>query len=161
MSPHCPKNSIFVLAFKTHHKLVSIPFQPRVQQAYPFSASVTSSNCHFSCVRLFVTLWTVAGQGPLSVGFSREEYWVGCHALLQGIFSTLGLNLCLLHLLHRQAGSLPLVPPGKPMLWCVLFLLPEMLLPLVFFLANWSPKVQLRYHLLYEVLPLPKPSLSS
>ena len=32
---------------------------------------------------------------------------VGCHALLQGIFSTQRSNLCLLHLLHWQAGSLP------------------------------------------------------
>ena len=32
---------------------------------------------HFSCVRLFVTLWTVARQAPLSMGFSREEYWSG------------------------------------------------------------------------------------
>ena len=39
---------------------------------------------------------------------------VGCHALLQGIFPTQGLNLHLLLLLHWQAGSLPLVPPGKP-----------------------------------------------
>ena len=30
---------------------------------------------HFSCVRLFVTLWTVACQAPLSMGFSRQEYW--------------------------------------------------------------------------------------
>ena len=30
---------------------------------------------HFSCVRLFVTLWTVACQAPLSMGFSRPEYW--------------------------------------------------------------------------------------
>ena len=30
---------------------------------------------HFSRVRLFVTLWTVARQTPLSVGFSRQEYW--------------------------------------------------------------------------------------
>ena len=33
---------------------------------------------------------------------------VGCHALLQGIFLTQGLNLGLLCLLHWQAGSLPL-----------------------------------------------------
>ena len=39
---------------------------------------------------------------------------VGCHALLQGIFLTQGSNPCLLHLLHWQAGSLPLAPPGKP-----------------------------------------------
>ena len=40
---------------------------------------------------------------------------VGCHALLQGIFSIQGWNPCLWHLLHWQAGSLTLVPPGKPM----------------------------------------------
>ena len=39
---------------------------------------------------------------------------VGCNALLQGIFPTQGLNPLLLSLLHGQAGSLPLVPPGKP-----------------------------------------------
>ena len=39
---------------------------------------------------------------------------VGCRAFLQGIFLTQGLNLHLLHLLHWQAGSLPLAPPGKP-----------------------------------------------
>ena len=39
---------------------------------------------------------------------------MGCHALLQGIFPTQGSNLHLLGLLHWQAGSLPLVPPGKP-----------------------------------------------
>ena len=33
-------------------------------------------NC-FSCVQLFATLWTVAHQAPLSVGFSRREYWSG------------------------------------------------------------------------------------
>ena len=32
----------------------------------------------------------------------------GCHSLLQGIFPTQGSNLCLLHLLHWQADSLPL-----------------------------------------------------
>ena len=39
---------------------------------------------------------------------------VGCHALLQRIFPTQGLNPHLLCLLHWQVGSLPLVPPGKP-----------------------------------------------
>ena len=38
---------------------------------------------------------------------------VGCHALLQGIFPTQGLNPCLLCLLHWQIGSLPLAPFGK------------------------------------------------
>ena len=68
----------------------------------------------FSCIQLFETLWTVACQAPLSMGFSRQEYWMGCHSLLQGIFPTQGSNLCILCLLHWQVGSLPLVPPGKP-----------------------------------------------
>ena len=29
------------------------------------------------CVQLFATLWTVACQAPLSLGFSRPEYWSG------------------------------------------------------------------------------------
>ena len=32
---------------------------------------------YFSCVRLFVTLWTIAHQAPLSIGFSRQEHWSG------------------------------------------------------------------------------------
>ena len=31
----------------------------------------------FSHVRLFATLWTVGSQVPLSMGFSRQEYWSG------------------------------------------------------------------------------------
>ena len=33
--------------------------------------------CSLSCVLLFVTLWTVARQAPLSMGFFRQEYWSG------------------------------------------------------------------------------------
>ena len=31
----------------------------------------------FSHVQLFATQWTVAHQAPLSMGFSRQEYWNG------------------------------------------------------------------------------------
>ena len=52
----------------------------------------------FSHVQLCATLWTVACQAPLSMGFSRQEHW---SALLQGIFPAHGLDpphlLCLLH----------------------------------------------------------------
>ena len=59
--------------------------------------------------------------------FLGRSTGVGCHFLLQGFFPTQGLNLCLLHLLHRQAGSLPLVPPGKPSIYylCIDCLTPE------------------------------------
>ena len=32
---------------------------------------------HFDCVQLFATLWTIAHQAPLCMGFSRQEYWSG------------------------------------------------------------------------------------
>ena len=32
---------------------------------------------HFRCACFCVTWWTVACQAPLSVGFSRQEYWSG------------------------------------------------------------------------------------
>ena len=73
----------------------------------------------FSRVLLFATPWICSPQAPLSplsMGFSRQEYWngLGCRFLLQEIFPTQGPNLRLLPLLHWQADSLPLGPPGKP-----------------------------------------------
>ena len=55
-------------------------------------------------------------SGPPLYPILCSSTGVGCCFLLQGIFLTQGSNLCLLHLLHQQADSLPLVPPGKP--WC-------------------------------------------
>ena len=71
----------------------------------------------FSYVQLFETLWTIACQAPLSVGFSRQESWSGVPCpppgdlLNPGIEPSLCLSLCLL---HWQTGSLQLAPPGKP-----------------------------------------------
>ena len=61
------------------------------------------------------TQWTVACQILCPWDSPGKNTGVGCHALLQGIFSTQGSDLSLFYLLHWQAGSLPLVPPGKPM----------------------------------------------
>ena len=36
-----------------------------------------SHACMLSCVPLFATPWTVARQAPMSMGFSRQEYWSG------------------------------------------------------------------------------------
>ena len=47
----------------------------------------------FSCVQLFATLWTVAFQAPLFMGFSGKISGVGCHFLLQEIFPSQGSNL--------------------------------------------------------------------
>ena len=47
---------------------------------------------HFSCVRLFATPWTVPHQTSLSMGFSRQEFWSGFHAIFQGVFLTQGIK---------------------------------------------------------------------
>ena len=47
---------------------------------------------HLSRVQLFVTLWTVSHQAPLSMGFSRQEYWNELPGPRQGIFLTQGWN---------------------------------------------------------------------
>ena len=56
---------------------------------------------HFSHVWLFATPWTGRLLGSSIHGiFPGKNTGVGCHALLQGIILTQGLNLHLLHLVH-------------------------------------------------------------
>ena len=47
---------------------------------------------HFSCVQFFVTLWTGADQAPLSMGFSRQEYWSGLPCPPPGDLPELGIE---------------------------------------------------------------------
>ena len=66
---------------------------------------------HFSCVRLFVTLWTVARQVPLSMGFSRQESWSGLPCPLPEDLPNPRIESRSPAL---QADSLSPEPPGKP-----------------------------------------------
>ena len=51
-----------------------------------------------SNVQLFATPWTAAHQAPLAKGILQaRKLGVGCHALLQGIFTTQGSNAGLPH----------------------------------------------------------------
>ena len=47
---------------------------------------------HFSLVQFFETLWTVAHQAPLSMGFSRQEDWSGLPCLLPGDLPNPGIK---------------------------------------------------------------------
>ena len=69
---------------------------------------------HFSHVQLFATLWTVVLWAPLSLGFSRQEYWNGLLLPPLGDLPTQTLNLRLLHFLDWQGGSSPGASPRKP-----------------------------------------------
>ena len=67
---------------------------------------VISAKCYLlSHVRLFATPWIVACQAPLSMEFSRKEYWSGLPFPSPGNLPNPGI----------EAGSpaLPSEPPGK------------------------------------------------
>ena len=64
-----------------------------------------------SRVRLFATPWTVAHQAPLSVGFSRQEYWSGLPFPSPGDLPNPGIEPRSPAL---QAYALTSEPPGKP-----------------------------------------------
>jgi len=82
---------------------------------YRLSHQGSLCGCVLSRIQLFATPWAVAHQAPLSMGFPKQEYWGGLPCPPSGIFLTHGSNLHLFCLLHWQVGSLPLVPPGKPL----------------------------------------------
>ena len=64
-----------------------------------------------SHVLLFATPWTVAHQAPLSMGFSRQEYWSGLLFPSPGYLPDPGTEPRSSAL---QADALTSEPPGKP-----------------------------------------------
>ena len=60
----------------------------------------------FSCVQLFVTPWTVACRAPLSVRFSKQQYWSGLPCPAPGDFPELGIELVPPEASALQADSL-------------------------------------------------------
>ena len=72
-------------------------------------------------VRLFATPWTAAYQVPLSMGFSRQEWWSGLPFPSPGDLPYPGIKPGSPTL---QADTLPSEPPGKPKIFLLLFLIP-------------------------------------
>ena len=70
---------------------------------------------HFSPVQLSATQWTVARQGPQFMEFPRQEYWSGLPCPLPGDLPDPWIEPRSLSS-PALGGSLPLVPPGKPVL---------------------------------------------
>ena len=79
-------------------------------QAFLLSMQACTLN-HFSGVQLFATLWIVACQTPLFMGFSRQEYWSGWPFPSPRDLPNQGFEP---GSPARQADSLPSEPPGKP-----------------------------------------------
>ena len=64
-----------------------------------------------SHVQGFETPWTVASQAPLSMEFTRQEYWSGLPFATPGDLPDPGIELTSLAL---AGGFLTTEPPGKP-----------------------------------------------
>ena len=62
--------------------------------------------CVLSRVQLFVTLWTVAHQTSLSMGFPRQEHWSGLPFPPPGGLPNLGMEL-----MSLVSPALATVPP--------------------------------------------------
>ena len=63
-----------------------------------------------SRVQLSATPWTVGRQAPLSMGFSRQEYWSGLPFPFPGDLPEPGIKSMSLPL---AGGFFTTVPPGK------------------------------------------------
>ena len=59
-----------------------------------------------------VTLWTIAQQAPLSMGFSKQEYWSGLPFPSPGDLPDPGIEP---GSPASQGDALPSEPPGNPM----------------------------------------------
>ena len=71
--------------------------------------------CSLSYIWLFVAPWTAGFQAPLSMGFSRQEYWSGLLLPSPGDFPDLGIEPMSPAAPALQADSLPLSYQGSPM----------------------------------------------
>ena len=86
-------------------------FNKKMLSGFPGRVCMLS---RFSSVQLFGTLWTVALQGPLSTGFSRQEYWSRLPFPTPGDLPDPEIKLTSLVSPTLQADSLPLSHQGSP-----------------------------------------------
>ena len=107
-------DNVFILQQNTSRVPVWLPLQNSLQQ----NPIMVLHACVCAKSLSYPTLCNPMDCNPTRLlcpwDSPSKDTEVGCHALLQGIFPTQGLNRHLLHLLHWQVGSLPLAPPGKP-----------------------------------------------
>ena len=86
--------------------------------------------CVHACVchlQLFASPGTIACQAPLSMAFSRQEYWSGLPFPPPGDLPDAGIKLHLLYLGHWQVDSLPLSNLGMMIPWTVRYVISQFL----------------------------------
>ena len=89
---------------------------PRVLQSFTFILHACVVNC-LCVVWLFETPWTIAHQAPLSMGFTRQEYWSGLPFPSSGDLPNAGIK-CKPPMSPALAGRFfTTEQPGKPHSW--------------------------------------------
>ena len=81
----------------------------------PCSGILVSCVCVISCFWLFATPWTVAHQPPLSMEFSRQEYWCGLPFPPPGDLPNPGTEPTSLASPAVEGGFFTTAPLGKPL----------------------------------------------
>ena len=76
----------------------------------------------FSWIQLFVTPWTIAHQAPLSMGFSRQDYWIGLPFPSPGDLPDPGIKPTSLTSSALEGRFFTPLPPGKPELSVGIFI---------------------------------------
>ena len=111
-----PSTSVFGLIWKlglcrwnslNQHKVM-------LEQDRPQPNTTGARDQSLSSIRLFETPWTVAHQGPLSVGFSRQEYWSGLSFPSPGDLPHPGIEPTSLMSPALAGSFFTTEPPGKP-----------------------------------------------
>ena len=107
---------------RSHTRLSDLFFLFQIER-FPSSESNAYFSCtwllsHFSHAQLFTTPWTVAYQAPLSMGFSRQEYWSRLPFPSPGE-SSWPRDWTHVSYVSCTGSSLPLPPPG--LVFCTQF----------------------------------------
>ena len=91
-----------------------VPFRMDCFDLFPYLCYACCVLSPFSCVLLFATLWTIALQAPLSMGFSRQEHWRGFPCPPPGDLPNPRIKPASPAAPSLQPGSLLLNPHGSP-----------------------------------------------
>ena len=93
-SPHYGRQKAISRKGASHITSLSLSFlickTLEIYQAQP--TLILRVSCLIIHVQLFGTLWTIAHQTPLSMGFSRQEYWNGLQCPPPGYLSNPGIK---------------------------------------------------------------------
>ena len=105
-------NELLIAKFRLKLKKVDKTTRPFIydQNQIPYDYTVEVKVKSLSHVQLFVILWTITYQAPLTMGFSRQEYWNGFPFPSPGDLLNAGIELRSPAL---QADAVPSEPPGN------------------------------------------------